>query len=139
MLKVIAHRGFSGRYPENTITAFKKAVKIGVDEIEFDVKITSDGHLVILHDPTVERTTDGKGNISEMTLKEVKRLDAGSWFRSEYRGTKIPTFEELLKNIPNSVELNIHALPLSSVTEKIVFTLLDYGEIRLQAHRIGII
>lgn len=129
MLKIIAHRGFSGRYPENTIIAFKKAVEIGVDEIEFDVKVTCDGHLVVLHDPTVDRTTDGKGNISEMTIKEVKRFDVGSWFSTKYQGIRIPTFEEALENIPDSVELNIHALPLSPVTEKIVSTLLNYGRI----------
>ena len=129
-VKVIAHRGFSSKYPENTIIAFKKALEIGVDEIEFDVKITKDGYLVIMHDETVDRTTNGRGKITEMTLGEIKKLDAGSWFSTGYRGTQIPTLEEALENISSMVELNIHAQIHSLVTKRIVSALIDYGRIK---------
>ncbi len=130
MVKVIAHRGFSGKFPENTVLAFQKAVELNVDEIEFDVKITKDNKLVLLHDETVDRTTNGKGKVSEMNLREIKELDAGSWFNPEYKGTTIPTFEEALKNIPEAVELNIHALADSQVTEQIIFYLNKYKRVK---------
>ena len=127
MVRVIGHRGFSGDYPENTITAFRKALEIGVDEIEFDVRIAKDGHLIIIHDETVTRTTDGKGNVADMTFEEIKELDAGSWFDPAYEGIRIPTFEEGLENIPDTVELNIHTLPHPVVTEKIISALIEHG------------
>jgi len=130
MVKVIAHRGFSSKYPENTIIAFKKATEIGVDEIEFDVKLTKDGYCVIIHDETLERTTNGKGKINEVTLREIRKLDAGDWFSPDYKGIKIPTLEEAIENIPEKVELNIHAQAHPLVTQKIVSTLLNYGRIK---------
>ncbi|HOJ39583.1 MAG TPA: glycerophosphodiester phosphodiesterase family protein [bacterium] len=108
MVRVIAHRGFSGQYPENTLLSFRKAAELGVDEIEFDLKMTRDGHLVAMHDWTVDRTTSGHGPVSELTLKEVKQLDAGSWFSEEFAGERVPTFEEILSLIPEEITLNIH-------------------------------
>ena len=77
MVANVAHRGASGNYPENTLLAFQKALEIGVDEIELDLYLTKDDHLIIMHDSTVDRTTDGTGAISDLTLAEVKALDAG--------------------------------------------------------------
>lgn len=130
MVKIIAHRGFSGRFPENTIIAFQKAIELGVEEIEFDIKISKDEKLILLHDETVDRTTNGKGKISEMNLREIRELDTGSWFNPEYKGTQIPTFEKVLKNIPEAIELNIHALPDSRVTEQIIFYLNKYKRVK---------
>jgi glycerophosphoryl diester phosphodiesterase len=107
-VRVIAHRGFSGRYPENTIVAFQRAVETGTDEIEFDVKLTADGEIVILHDTNVDRTTNGTGNVADMNLSHIKSLDAGGRFGQEFKGTVIPTLKEALESIPENVELNVH-------------------------------
>lgn len=92
----IAHRGFSAIAPENTLAAFHKALEIKPDMIECDVHASKDGHLMIMHDSTVDRTTNGKGYVSDMTLDELKELDAGAWFGPEFRGERIPTLEEVL-------------------------------------------
>ena len=75
---VAAHRGWSTLYPENTLLAFKKSIEIGVDQIETDVRITRDGELVCIHDATVDRTTNGTGLVRELTLTQLKLLDAGA-------------------------------------------------------------
>nr|WP_301172364.1 glycerophosphodiester phosphodiesterase [Brevibacillus nitrificans] len=92
----IAHRGASGYAPENTMAAFRKAVKMKADYIEIDVQVTKDGHLVVIHDNTVDRTTDGTGKVGSFTLDEIRNLDAGSFFGPEFVGEPIPTFEEVL-------------------------------------------
>ena len=93
---VAAHRGWSEKYPENTMLAYRKAAKLGVDQIEIDVRVTADGELVIIHDPTVDRTTNGSGRVDSFTLEEIRKLDAGAWKGAEFAGEKIPTFEEFL-------------------------------------------
>ncbi len=105
---ICAHRGVMDVYPENTVSAFSAAVSLGVQMIEMDVRMTKDGHLVILHDETVDRTTDGQGPIAGMTLEEVKKLDAGSWKSPEFKGERIPTFQEALAVIARNIWLNIH-------------------------------
>lgn len=94
--KIIAHRGASGYAPENTMPAFQKAIEMGADGIEIDLHMSMDGHLIVMHDEWVNRTTNGKGLIRDMTLKELKKLDCGKWFDDEYEGAKIPTLEEVL-------------------------------------------
>ena len=96
-IKIVAHRGASGYAPENTVAAFDKAIEMNADFIEVDVQRSKDGKLVIIHDPTVDRTTDGAGKVKDLTLKQLKRLDAGSWKGSQFKGEKIPTFEEIIK------------------------------------------
>ena len=96
MTKIFAHRGSKGTHPENTLASFKEAVRVGSDGIELDVHLTKDGHLVVIHDETVDRTTNGTGEIRSLTLAEIKELDAGSWFHNKYAGEKIPTLEEVL-------------------------------------------
>ncbi len=106
--EVIAHRGFSGIYPENTLLAFQKAVELGVDGIEFDIKMTKDGYPVIIHDETVDRTTDGRGKVGDLTLPKIKELDTGIRSGKQFTGLKIPTLQEALRVIPEKVELNLH-------------------------------
>ena len=84
MTKIYAHRGFSEKYPENTMLAFEKAVEIGVDGIELDVHLTKDNELVIIHDEDVKRTTNGEGLVKDMTLEELKKLDASATFVGQY-------------------------------------------------------
>ena len=93
---VIGHRGFSGAAPENTMAAFRKALRAGADALEFDLRITRDDRVAILHDATVDRTTDGSGLVRSMTMAQLRRLDAGSWFDAPFRRQRIPTFEEVL-------------------------------------------
>ena len=92
----IAHRGASGYAPENTLAAYRRAVAQGVTFIETDLHLTRDAHFVALHDETVNRTTNGQGPIQQMTLLEARRLDAGSWFGSEFIGERLPTLPEIL-------------------------------------------
>lgn len=92
----VAHRGASGHAPENTMEAFQKGVEMKADYIEIDVQMTEDGELVVIHDTTVDRTTNGTGKVGDLTLEEIEQLDAGSWFSEVYAGEEVPTFEEVL-------------------------------------------
>jgi glycerophosphoryl diester phosphodiesterase len=94
---VIAHRGASGNAPENTMAAFRKAVALGATFIETDLQLSRDARFVAIHDATVNRTTNGQGAVHDMTLAELRKLDAGSWFGSEFAGERIPTLEEILE------------------------------------------
>lgn len=94
---IIAHRGASGHAPENTLAAFKKALALGATFIETDLQLTRDARFVAIHDDTVDRTTNGQGKVHDQTLGVLRRLDAGSWFGSEYTGERIPTLEEILE------------------------------------------
>lgn len=104
----VAHRGDPEHAPESTLPAFAAAVALGVDMVEFDVHRLADGALVVMHDATVDRCTDGSGALAEMTLAEVRALDAGSWFAAEFAGTRVPTLAETLAAIPAPILLNIH-------------------------------
>ena len=92
----IAHRGASGAAPENTLAAFAKALDQGADMLELDIHLSRDGIPVVIHDATLERTTNGHGRVAEYDLAALKQLDAGSWFASEYAGERIPTLDEVL-------------------------------------------
>ena len=92
----IAHRGASGYAPENTLAAFRRAVAQGATFIETDLHLTRDAHFIALHDETVDRTTNGQGHVHQMALSEIRRLDAGSWFASEFMSERIPTLDEIL-------------------------------------------
>lgn len=94
---VIAHRGASGHAPENTLAAFRKAVGLGATFIETDLQLSRDAHFVAIHDSTVNRTTNGKGAVHDLTLAQLRQLDAGSWFGSQFSGERIPTLEEILQ------------------------------------------
>ncbi len=93
---VVAHRGLLRHAPENTLANFRACLELRVG-FEFDVQRTKDGHLVCIHDDTVDRTTDGSGAVAELTLAEIRQLDAGRWFDPKFAGEKVPTVEEVLK------------------------------------------
>jgi len=128
---VAAHRGWSSKYPENTLEAFEAALTLDVDQLETDVRVTKDGELVLMHDPTVDRTTNGTGRVSELTLAELKELDAGN-------GAKIPTlveFMELVKYHPTiTLDIELKEYPTEgreelafSVCDRILKIIDDYG------------
>ncbi|MGG3889701.1 glycerophosphodiester phosphodiesterase [Metabacillus fastidiosus] len=93
---IIAHRGASGYAPENTIAAFDEAVRLGADFIELDVQLSKDGEIVVIHDLTVDRTTNGKGEVRNFTFSELQKLDAGSWFHPKFTGEKIQRLTSIL-------------------------------------------
>ena len=105
---ICAHRGASVTHPENTLAAFREAVQLGAHQIEFDVHVTKDGHGVILHDATVDRTTNGTGAVNSLTMDEIKQLDAGSWKDSAFASESVPTLEETLAMMPVNIWLNVH-------------------------------
>ncbi len=104
---VAAHRGWSAKYPENTMEAFRAAAEAGVDQIETDIRITKDGELVLMHDAAVDRTTNGTGLVREKTLAEIRALDAGSWKGAEFAGYKVPTLKEFMDYIATLPEMTI--------------------------------
>lgn len=104
---VIAHRGFSGAAPENTLAAFKKAMEVDSDMIELDVRFSKDGQVVVIHDDTLDRTTNGRGKVADYTLKELQQFDAGSWFAPQFAGEQIPTLIEVLKLAKGKIPVNI--------------------------------
>ncbi len=95
----IAHRGASGSAPENTLAAFKKAMEIGVDAVELDLHGTADGEIVVIHDDSLNRTTNIRGAINQTTLERIKCADAGAWFDADFTGEPVPTLTEALKCI----------------------------------------
>ncbi len=110
-VQVIAHQGGEGIFPSNTMYAFERAVKMGVDVLDLDINLTKDNVLVVIHDTSVNRTTNGKGMVNTLTLEEIQKLDAG-WYFPQYsketdahpfrgQGIQIPTLEEVFKAFPN--------------------------------------
>jgi glycerophosphoryl diester phosphodiesterase len=104
---VLGHRGAKAYAPMNTIPAFKLALEQGADGIELDTHLTKDGHLIVLHDFTVDHTTNGQGYVKDMTLAEVKSLDAGSYFDAKFAGTRIPTLDEVFEAIGQRTFINV--------------------------------
>ena len=104
---IIAHRGFKKKYPENTLIAFQAAMDAGVPMIELDVTLSRDRKLVVIHDETLERTTNGHGSVHDHTLEELKQLDAGSWFHSDFADERLPELGEVLDLVDGRVITNI--------------------------------
>ncbi len=103
----IAHRGASASYPENTLRAFVAAVEAGADMCEFDVRMTRDGEVVVIHDATVKRTTGGRGTVAAMGLAALRRLDAGARFGARFRGERIPTLDEVAATLGGRCGMDI--------------------------------
>ncbi len=127
----IAHRGFKGAYPENTMLAYEKAIETGADGIEFDVHLTKDSELVIIHDETLERTTDGKGLIKDKTLQELKKLNASKGYLSCEVQT-IPTLREYFdfaknKDIITNIELKTSIIRYEGIEKKVYDLINEYG------------
>lgn len=130
--KVIGHRGAPCIAPENTLASFKKAIEMGVDGIETDVQMTKDGHIVICHDETLDRTTNGKGYLYENCLHELKGLSAGAWFSRDYEQEKIPTLEEFLnlvkdRDILINIEIKSGIILYPYLEKRLIHMLHAYG------------
>lgn len=110
---IIAHRGYRARYPENTLIAFKAALDAGVPMIELDVTLSKDRKLVVIHDATLERTTNGHGPVNGSNLEQLKQLDAGSWFHPDFAGEQVPELTEVVDLANGKALVNIEIKPYS--------------------------
>jgi glycerophosphoryl diester phosphodiesterase len=110
---VIAHRGASAYAPENTLAAFELAVIHGADAIELDVDLTRDGQLVVMHDETIDRTTDGHGRVRDLTLADIRRVDAGAWKDAAYAGERVPLLEEVFEAVGQRVLIDVELKDMS--------------------------
>ena len=135
---VAAHRGWFSNYPENTMEAFRAAAELGVDQLELDIRVTKDNELVVIHDATVDRTTDGTGLVIEKTLAELKALDAGIKKGEQFKGVRIPTFIEFMEYVKTldgmTVDFELKEYPdvvgeelAYSVCDRVLKTIDDYG------------
>ena len=110
---VIAHRGDSAHRPENTLASFASALEVGVDIVELDVQLTADGHVVVIHDPTVDRTTNGSGRVADIPLAELRRLSAGypEIFGQAYAGERVPTLAEVMAFVRGRAKVMVEIKP----------------------------
>ncbi|MBI2883636.1 MAG: glycerophosphodiester phosphodiesterase [Candidatus Methylomirabilis oxyfera] len=126
----VAHRGASALAPENTMAAFEKAIELGADAIELDLHVSRDGELVIIHDHTLDRTTDGHGPVHVRSLEELKRLDAGRWFGEGFSGQRIPTLAEVLDRfggkVPLALEVKAGSAFFPGIEERVVSALREH-------------
>lgn len=129
---VIAHRGASRTAPENTLAAFSKALEMGADGLELDIQLTYDGKIVVIHDETVDRTSDGSGPVKDKTLKELKALDFGGWFSPEYSKERIPELAEVMELLSGwygllNIELKNGPVFYPGIEEKTLSVVARYG------------
>jgi len=128
---IFAHRGASAHAPENTLAAFELAAAQGADGIELDAKLSADGHVVVIHDPTVDRTTDRPGRVKDLSLAELRSLDAGAFFVEKYRGEKVPTLEEVFEALGKrmfvNVELTNYTTPGDHLVESVCRLVKEFG------------
>jgi glycerophosphoryl diester phosphodiesterase len=128
---IIAHRGASLNAPENTLAAFALAVQQGADAIELDVKLCATGEPVVIHDRTVDRTTNGTGEVARLSLSALKELDAGSWFDAEFAGERLPTLDEVFRRVGRdtliNVELTNYQRPLDGLPKAVAGVVRDRG------------
>jgi glycerophosphoryl diester phosphodiesterase len=150
---VAGHRGYKAKYPENTMLSFQKACELGVDMLEMDLNLTKDKKLAVIHDDTVDRTTDGNGAVRDHTFSELKELDAGGWFGAEFAGLQIPSFTEFLEwaaletnlflNVEikektfETVDLAVGEITRSNMLERCVIACFDADITRYAAKKYG--
>ncbi|NLE40042.1 MAG: glycerophosphodiester phosphodiesterase [Pirellulaceae bacterium] len=105
---ISAHRGACATHPENTLAAFREAIRLGAHQIELDVQLLADGGLAVIHDSTVDRTTDGRGRVAGFTVEKIKKLDAGAWKDPKFAGQRVPLLAEALEIMPRNIWINVH-------------------------------
>jgi glycerophosphoryl diester phosphodiesterase len=127
--QISAHRGDVAVAPENTLPAFESAVKKGARQIEFDVDLTKDDALVIMHDVTVDRTTDGTGKVTDLSFAEIRALDAGVKFSEIFKGTRVPTLREVLEVIPPGILCNVHLKGNTELARKAALLIQEMGRL----------
>jgi glycerophosphoryl diester phosphodiesterase len=150
-VEIVAHRGFSELAPENTVAALELALQAGADAVEFDLHTSADGTPVLLHDDTLERTTDGYGPVATLSLETLRDLDAGSWFSRDFAGEPVPPLAEALEAIgdrvgrvyaevkgsrdPDDVRTMVDVVHDAGLSERTVFISMDWDALdRIRAH-----
>jgi len=131
-MDIYAHRGSSGTHPENTIAAFTEAARLAIRGVEFDVHLTKDGELVVIHDERIDRTSNGTGFVKDMTLAELKVFDFGSWFSPDFKEQTIPTLHEVLQLFADTthhlnIELKSDIFPYEGMVEKVIAVINEMG------------
>ncbi len=124
-MKIFAHRGSAGTHPENTLAAFRAAAALPIDGVEVDVHLTKDGEVVVIHDEKINRTTNGKGYVKDLTLEELQQYDAGSWFSEEWSGERVPTLDEVLEVFEGTshqlnIEIKSDIFPYDGLVDKVL-------------------
>ena len=132
MAKIYAHRGYSGRYPENTMLAFRKAAETGCEGIELDVQLTKDGQLVVIHDERIDRTTDGHGFVKDYSLEELRKFNAAAVWNGKYGFEPIPSFEEYCQwakeqDLLTNIELKTGVYYYEEIEKKVVEMVKKYN------------
>lgn len=132
MVKNFGHRGFSGKYPENTMLAFEKAIEAGADGMEFDVQLTKDGEMVIIHDETIDRTSNGKGRVCDYTYEELLEFDFSYKFKNQFKNVKIPLLKEYFElvkdtNLISNIELKNSVYDYEGIEQKVYDLIMKYN------------
>ncbi len=122
---LLAHRGDLAHAPENTLPSFQQAIQKGADGVELDVKLTSDGHVVVFHDMSVDRTTNGTGKLASLTLETIRSLDAGSWFHEKFKGIQVPLLEEVFETVGRNKLINMELTNYSTPSDGLVNSVCD--------------
>lgn len=122
---IFAHRGASAYAPENTLAAFELALTQNADAIELDVKLSADGHPIVIHDPLVDRTTGAHGRVKDLSLSQLRALDAGGFFSEKFQGEKIPTLEEVFEAVGKRTFINVELTNYNSPRDQLVETVCD--------------
>jgi glycerophosphoryl diester phosphodiesterase len=122
---ICAHRGASAHAPENTLAAFRLAVDHRADAVELDAKLTLDGEVIVIHDTTTDRTTNGKGRVRDYTLAQMKALDAGSWKGPEFAGEPIPTLAEVFEAVGEKLMINVELTNYATLNDTLVEKVID--------------
>lgn len=131
---LLAHRGDKANAPENTLPSFQQAIQKGADGVELDAKITADGHVIVIHDSTVDRTSNGKGKVASFTLNEIRKFDAGAWFNETFKDTRIPLLEEVFETVGKdkliNIELTNYSTPRDGLVDKVCELIKRHGNQR---------
>lgn len=131
-MQIVAHRGYSGVYPENTMLSFRKAVEVGADQIELDIQLSADGEVVIMHDERVDRTSDGTGFVKDYTLSQLKGLDVSARYEGKYPRESVPSFDEYCawakeSGIFTNIELKTGKIYYEGIEEKAIEIIHRHG------------
>lgn len=128
---VLGHRGAKAHAPENTLPSFLKAIELGATMTELDIHLSKDGEMVVMHDAAVDRTTNGHGAIADLTVAQLKQLDAGSWFHPQFAGVRVPLLREVIELVTGRILLNIEvkvgAAPYPGIIGKMADLLVETG------------
>jgi glycerophosphoryl diester phosphodiesterase len=128
---ILAHRGDLAHAPENTLPSFQQAIQKGADGVELDAKLTADGHVIVFHDTTVNRTTDGKGKVASFSLEAIRKLDAGNWFNERFKGVKVPLLDEVFETVGRdkliNIELTNYSTPRDGLVDKVCDLIKRHG------------